>query len=85
MIVVSRARRTVERARLVDGEAPPAAGDVLVLGLTVAVRVKRVRDRDVWYVGVNVDRGPLGGERWEFLPPASRWGPERLKRRMSND
>lgn len=78
---MSRVRRTVERARLVDGEPPPAVGDVLVLGLMMAARVERVSGRTVWYEGVNVDRGPLGGEEWQFVPPARRRGPERLKRR----
>lgn len=76
------------RARLVEGEAPPAAGDVLVVAPSfagrdrmAAVRVAEVRGRDVWYENVSVDRGPLGAERWTFLPPPRRRAPERLKRR----
>jgi hypothetical protein len=87
-VIGRRVARVVERAELVGGEPVPAVGDVLELapvgqGTSMAVRVKRVRGRDVWYVGVSVERGPLGGGRWVFLPPARRWGPERLKRRTA--
>lgn len=76
------------RAVLVDGEAPPVTGDVLVLApsfaspqMMMAVRVERVNGRTVWLENVNVNRGPLGAERWQFLPPVRRRGPERLTRR----
>lgn len=76
------------RALLVDGETPPVTGDVLVLApsfaspsMMWAVRVERVDGRTVWFESVNVNRGPLGAERWMFLPPVRRRGPERLGRR----
>lgn len=79
---------SLERAVLVDGEAPPTMGDVLVLApsfaspaVMMAVRVEHVDGRTVWFECVNVNRGPLGAERWQFLPPVRRRGPERLGRR----
>lgn len=76
------------RAVLANGEVPPVMGDVLVLApsfaspsVMMAVRVERVDGRTVWFESVNVNRGPLGAERWQFLPPVRRRGPERLTRR----
>lgn len=66
-------------AEIVPGEPVPAVGDVLELTRLSAARVERVRDRTVWFSMVS--GGLLGGERWVFLPPARRRGPERLKRR----
>lgn len=78
----------LDRAVLVEGEAPPGTGDVLALApsfgspsVMMAVRVERVEGRTVWFESVNVNRGPLGAERWVFLPPVRRRGPERLERR----
>lgn len=61
-----------DRAEIVPWERVPAVGDVLAVTPLAALKVLRVRGHTVWLGLADVDRGPLGAEWWEFVPPA-RW------------